>query len=207
MDGNTAILGAVTPALVALAEVLNPVSEKVINSQLFHGKAKQVVRQTGRGPDAVRNFDRDVENVAKLVATTAGSAVEVSALIPTWIGVTAGLTTVMIELTPIYYVYLLVLWTLIWAILGMKFFATIDYQDMASFRSYIPTFRGLTGSKGLSVCIIVANLFVIAIIIATWWFTQSPPKALIPGKAAAFVNHVCRLDLSSWATSQDLLRS
>lgn len=180
MDGNIAILGAVPPALVILAEVLNPVSEDIINRQVINGKAKQIARRVGNTQIDEINFDKDVENIANLVASTAGGAVEVAALIPTWIGMTAGLTSILTELEPNYYVIIFSLWTLVWAIIGIKFFSTIDYEAVSSFVSSSP-FNRLTGAQALSVMIVMVNLAVIAAIVFTWWLTHTQPQPLPEG--------------------------
>jgi hypothetical protein len=175
VDAGNAILGTVPPALVLLAEVLNPVSETAIRRQIITGSARLVVRRQGNATEDDISFDKDVENVAKLVARTAIGAVKVAMLIPTWIAVTAGLTAILMEVTPSYYISAVSAWTALWAILGIKYFSIVDYEKIANFTSTLPLLDRLRGAERLSLIIAVVNAVVIVAVLCTWWLTHNAP--------------------------------
>jgi hypothetical protein len=150
VDTKTFILGITPPAMAIAAELLNPVSSEVIRTQTSVTVARQLARRQNTGNSAQDDilYDTDVANIAEAIAGVSEGTAEISALIPTWISVTAGLSAVLVELASnLLTIAVVAIWIAFWAMLGIKFFSTVKYYETAYIaRSSLPVLRNFTGA-------------------------------------------------------------
>jgi hypothetical protein len=132
------------PILAIVAEIANPVSEQTVLKRL-----------------------ENMEN-AEAIAPIANAAAKVCLLIPTWISVTSGISSVIIDEANIYWALGgISVWTIVWGLFGIRFFTDVAYYKVANYFSEVPLLS-IRRAHLVSFTIIVMNFLVIAIIISAW---------------------------------------
>jgi hypothetical protein len=118
-----------------------------------------------RRVNAAHEHEQLVTAIADIIAATAVGTSEIAAIIPTWITVTVGLASVLVEiLGPMWTLSAIIGWLSVWGFLALKFFISIDYfADVTGFRVF-----GLQQGRLLSLVIVVVNLLVILLILFVW---------------------------------------
>ena len=142
MEISSAFLGSIPPALAALAELWTPVKEHLITDEVRNGEARQVARQCPAGAtaeeqaEATKNYEEDVQRIAKLAGEVAYAASKVSMPVPTWIGFVTGFTAILIEFMPqVWALGVVVMLVAVTALGAAWFFAQLKYHALAAQRS------------------------------------------------------------------------
>jgi hypothetical protein len=207
VDTATLILGALPPGIAILAEIFNPVSKAVIKTH-YDKPARDLVpypdppdeepdTPDARYEQAKARYENTVADVSDAVAETASGAAEASALIPTWISFTAGAAAILInEIDRGIAIVLVIVWTLVWGLAGIKYFSALDYYRLAfhrhrlwipelNVRLYsrnlrIPAFPSepimVDGDKLIRWFVIGLNSLVITVVLCVWKFGPNETK-------------------------------
>ena len=154
------MVGGLPALLSALAEFQNPVSDGSVR-QSTATIAEQLSKETNPA-----ERQKDVSNIVGAVTHTEIGAVEVSAILPTWIAVTAGFATVALEISSPCSVGLgVAVWALLSVVMAPRLLGGIDYHKLATGH---PGRFGLgagtnaeTLSRGLILCNVAVMTFVL----------------------------------------------
>jgi hypothetical protein len=161
-----------------LAEITNPVSREIVKALLNAAMARHAAYlQTVT--DAEETSNNNVHNVAQRIAEISSAAVEISAIIPTWISVTAAIATILVDLVGnLKTTGFLLAWTLVSGLAGFKFFTSVNYYRMvAHLTRWAQAIGDWTGKQLLSGLLIVANVIVIAFVAAVACHSSEPKPA------------------------------
>jgi hypothetical protein len=148
-----------------LREITNLVSRGVIRALLCAAMARRTM-YTQKVARAEEAYQENVNNIAERIAEVSSGAVEVSGVIPTWISVTAAVSTILADLVGVLQTAVILLaWTLVSGLAGLKFFTTVNYYEMVAYLGkWSPRIGGFTGKQVLSGLLILANIVVIVFV-------------------------------------------
>jgi hypothetical protein len=162
MELKTFALGFIPPLLALTAELLNPISETTLSPQSETTSAR-VVYDVGRPTLEVAENTR---SIADVITKTVIGAVEISALIPTWISATAGITAILIDtINPCLATAIVAIWAAFSAISGIKYFSSVNYYATGNDKGTLTLCRRLTKARCLSWCLVGVNIIVIAFVV------------------------------------------
>jgi hypothetical protein len=160
MDWKLLLTGGLPPAFAALAEFLSPVTRDSVRG----GVAQTDLDQIG---DELTDGQRN--NIANLAAETAEGAVEASALIPTWIGVTMAIVAVLVEVPNVASCTGLAIGAAIWVFVSglffPRYFSVRDYRRLAMEDKHLRIFGTVSQAKWLSIKMIAANILAVAVVV------------------------------------------
>jgi hypothetical protein len=155
------VIGATPPLLAGIVEFLNPISQQIVKTQ-----SSQVVESyIGNRIRGRKQSEQLVDQISSAIVKTVFGAIEISALIPTWIGITAAITATAVEIAePIWCSIILFFWTAISGIVGFRFFPHVNYYNMGDRSTSMRICRGAVYAKCLSIFLILSNFFAIAVV-------------------------------------------
>lgn len=163
MDWKLALLGSLPPFLAALAEVWNPVTKEAVRDGIAHELA-QFDPPPGTSAPSIAH------KVGEFAAYSAEGAVEVAAVIPTWIGVTAAISAAFAEILPPLPVAIgAAIWALVSGLFAPRFFARLRYHELATAVPRTRVCSGRLGSRCISLLLIGFNVLAIGVVLGTAW--------------------------------------
>ncbi len=173
MDLELLALGAAPPLLAIVAELATVVSRDALASGV-EDLAKTIVRDAGQ-PEEER--EREVAAAVGAIVATAEGSVQLAAVVPTWIGVTAGALGAAIKIYPLEWcLAVALLWTALTGIVGTRLLQRVDPHALArdAPRS-VRMLTRLTKAECLSWLLITLNAAVIAFVVAVAWASGGGP--------------------------------
>jgi len=169
MDIQEFLLSSIAPFMAAVVEAINPVNAAIIKRSVSQDNG--IVSQLVSDDTNSSSGRQQKENLANAIARVSGAAVEAYSLVLTWIGITSGITPILVELFgPLPTSIIVGIWLFLSAVFGLRFFQQMDYYERGSLITVIPLRR--TKTELLSYILIIINASVVVIIFLFWLFTH-----------------------------------
>jgi hypothetical protein len=122
-------------------------------------------------------------------------ATEASGLVPTWISFSVALTAAFIDIIqpqPLLCMVIVTLSTAVTAIVGLSFFARLDFYTFSKDASRRWICRGRTGAECASNTVMILNAIIIFTLTVVWLLTD-PKIATLCDAAAAYSKAIALL--------------
>lgn len=173
MDFKLLLLGAVPPLLAIVAEIFNPVGGLPAASHA-RDAILALIPDRGQG-EKVAEQERDL--AGKIVARAVDGAVEVAAIVPAWISITAGIAGILSEIVSLEVAAAATALVALFSAVALFFvFSHINYYRLAE-GAPCRILRARTKRECLSHAIVAANLAVVLAAVVAATLRGEPPQA------------------------------